>query len=175
MQLGQVICIADPDEAAARDARMIADWAAGMKPPAPPRPGLGPGVHTGSAGGHLARQGHVRIHGGAPVMFDDAFGGPGALIARSASALADLPHRVQTALKDLGITLVALAGPETTGVTVFEDVDGIYASWLDELTADVVLVRPDFHVYGAGSSEEASDLATGFLSCLGGLKPVAVG
>ena len=29
MQLGQVICITDPEEAAARDARMIADWAAG--------------------------------------------------------------------------------------------------------------------------------------------------
>ena len=146
-----------------------------MKPPAPPRPGLGAGVHTGPAGGHLARQGHVRIHGGPPVMFDDAFGGPGALIARSAHALADLPHRVQTALKELGITLVGLAGPETTGVTVVEDVDGIYASWFDELAADVVLVRPDFHVYGAGGSDEAPELATRFLTRLGGLKPVAIG
>jgi 3-(3-hydroxy-phenyl)propionate hydroxylase len=47
-----------------------------MRPPAPPRPGLGPGIHTGPAGGHLARQGRVRVHGGEPVMFDDAFGGP---------------------------------------------------------------------------------------------------
>jgi hypothetical protein len=154
---------------------MIADWAAGMKPPAPPRRGLGPGVHTGSAGGHLARQGHVRIHGGVPVMFDDAFCGPGALISRSATALADLSHRVQTALKDLGITLVALAGPETSGVTVVEDVDGVYGSWLDELAADVVLVRPVFHIYGAGNSDEATELATGFLTRLGGLEPVSIG
>ena len=107
-------------------------------------------------------------------MFDDAFGGPGALIARSATALADLPHRVQTALKDLGITLVALAGPDTAGVTVIEDVDGVYGSWLDELAADVVLARPDFHVYGTAGGD-ATELATGFLTRLGGLKPARFG
>jgi 3-(3-hydroxy-phenyl)propionate hydroxylase len=175
MQLGQVICITDPDEAADRDARMIADWAAGMKPPAPPRPGLGPGLHTGPAGGQLAHQGRVRVHGGEPVLFDDAFGGAGALIARSATALADLPHRVQTGLKDLGITLVALAGSDTAGVTVVDDVDGVYGSWLDELAADAVLVRPDFHVYGTAQGDDATELATGFLTRLGGLKPVSVG
>ncbi|MEU4660014.1 bifunctional 3-(3-hydroxy-phenyl)propionate/3-hydroxycinnamic acid hydroxylase, partial [Streptomyces sp. NPDC023723] len=46
-ELGRIICVTDPAEAARRDARMLADWAAGMKPPAPPRPRLGPGVHTG--------------------------------------------------------------------------------------------------------------------------------
>jgi 3-(3-hydroxy-phenyl)propionate hydroxylase len=173
MQLGQVICISDPAAAAERDARMIADWAAGMKPPAPPRPGLGPGVHTGAVGGHLARQGHVRIHGGAPVMFDDAFGGPGALIARSAASLADLPGAMQTSLKELGIDLVALSGPDSVGVTVVDDVDGVYGPWLDELAADVVLVRPDFHLYGAGHSDEAVQLVSGFVSRLGALEPVA--
>ncbi|GAA5063765.1 3-(3-hydroxy-phenyl)propionate hydroxylase [Thermocatellispora tengchongensis] len=170
MDLGKVICISDPEEAAARDTRMIAEWAAGMKPPAPPRPPLGPGVHTGPAGGHLARQGRVRIRGRAPALFDDVFGGPGALIARSAPSLTVLPGETRTALQDLGIDLVALSGPDVPEVTVAEDVDGVYASWLDGLAADAVLVRPDFHLYGAG--RDATELATGFLTRLDAPEPV---
>ena len=74
----------------------------------------------------------------------------------------------------VGIALVALAGPDTAGVTVVEDVDGVYASWMDQLRADVVLVRPDFHVYGAGCSDQAAELAAGFLTRLGALQPLAV-
>ena len=70
---------------------------------------------------------------------------------------------------------VALAGPDTAGVTVVEDVEGVYGSWLDELAADVVLVRPDFHVYGTAGADYAAELATGFLARLAGLKPVAIG
>jgi 3-(3-hydroxy-phenyl)propionate hydroxylase len=174
MQLGQVICITDPGDAAARDARMVSDWVAGMKPPAPPRPGLGPGAHTGTAGGHLARQGRVRINGGEPVAFDDAFGGPGALIARSTGALAALPHRVHGALQALRINRVALAGPDSPSTAVIEDVDGVYTSWLDELDADVVLVRPDFHLYGTAHRDAAAELATGFLSRLGFVEAVDI-
>ena len=72
--------------------------------------------------------------------------GPARLLPRSpdlgsATARADLPDRIQTGLKDLGIALAALAGHETTGVTAIQDVDGVYGTWLDELGADVVLVR----------------------------------
>ncbi|MEU0743046.1 FAD-dependent monooxygenase [Streptomyces sp. NPDC006134] len=38
MSLGRIICLTDPREAAERDARMLAEWSAGRKPPAPPRP-----------------------------------------------------------------------------------------------------------------------------------------
>jgi 2-polyprenyl-6-methoxyphenol hydroxylase-like FAD-dependent oxidoreductase len=163
MELGKVICITDPAEAAARDTKMIADWTAGMEPPAPPRPGLGPGIHTGPWGGSLARQGRVRTPDGELRMFDDAFGGPGALVARSASSLGRLPTPIRAQLAELGIDLVALSGERTSGVTVVDDVDGTYESWLDGLRADVVLVRPDFHVYAAGTSEQVSELAEGFL------------
>lgn len=138
-------------------------------------PRLGPGVHTGPAGGHLTRQGRVRVHGGAPVMLDDLLGGPGALIARSAASLAGLPREVRSSLGDLGVGLVALSGPEAPAVTIVEDPDGVYAAWLDGLAADVVLVRPDFSLYGAGGGGAAADLATGFLARLGAPEPVTVG
>ncbi len=160
--LGQVICLTDPDEAAARDARMIADRSAGVRPPAPPRPGLGPGLHRGPHGGELAIQGLVSLDGDVPRPFDDALGGPGALIARH-SALASLPEATRHALADLDVHLVALAGPDEDGVRVVKDVDGTYVDWLDRLGADWVLVRPDFHLYSAGAGD-AGPAATAFLA-----------
>lgn len=165
--LGKVICIADAEEARSRDERMIGEWAAGGKPPAPPRPGLGPGVHTGPDGGHLARQGRVARSDGSVRRFDDAFNGPGALLARSSTALAELSVHARRSLSDLGIDLVALSGPSAAGIEVVSDVDGVYEAWFQELQADVVLIRPDFHLYGSGSPEQAVALADGFLASVG--------
>lgn len=175
MELGKVICITDPAEAAARDAQMIADWSAGMKAPAPPRPGLGPGLHTGPAGGLLARQGRVQISGATPVLFDDAFTGPGGLIARSSGTLSGLDPGVRVSLRQHGIDPVALTGPPAADVTVIEDVDATYTRWLDDLDADVVLVRPDFHLYGAERADRAGQLAVGFLAALRSPAPVPAG
>lgn len=169
VELGQVICITDADEARRRDDRMIAEWAAGKKPPAPPRPGLGPGLHTGTWGGTLARQGRIALPGRPVALFDDAVGGPGALIARTTSALTGLPEHLRAPLRELDISLVALAGSPEQDVASAHDVDGTYAAWLDELDADVVLIRPDFHLYGAGDSHSAPELAASLLRHLRGL------
>jgi hypothetical protein len=45
---------------------------------------------------------------------------------------------------------------------------------LDELGADVVLVRLDFHGYGAGSRDDAAELATGFRTRLDAFAPIAI-
>jgi 2-polyprenyl-6-methoxyphenol hydroxylase-like FAD-dependent oxidoreductase len=160
--LGQVICITDPAEAAERDKRMIAEWKRGTKPMTPPRPGLGSGLHVGDTGGMLARQGWIRIAGGPATLFDDAFAGPGAVITRNAVTLADLTADVRTRLHALRISLVALSG-DLDAVTVIDDVDGTYASWLDELGVDTILVRPDFHLYGSCSAGGTAELVDGFL------------
>lgn len=166
-ELGRIICITDPEEAKQRDTRMLADWSAGMKPPAPPRPRLGPGAHTGPEGGSLARQGRVRIDGSSPMLFDDAFGGPAALIARSSALLVALRQETIRRLENLGVTCVALSGTPADGATVVDDIDGTYAEWLDELGVDAVLVRPDFHLYGAADADRVPELANGFLTALG--------
>ena len=152
--LGEVICITDVDEAVERDRRMIAEWEAGMKPSAPPRPGLGEGVHTGPNGGTLARQGLIGVDG-TVMMFDDAFGGPGAVITRCASALASLTSETREELQDMGISVVALSD--------VDDVNGSYGEWLDELGADTVLIRPDFHLFGTSAATETVDLIEDFL------------
>jgi 3-(3-hydroxy-phenyl)propionate hydroxylase len=166
-ELGRIICITDPVEAAQRDARMLAEWSAGRKPPAPPRPRLGPGLHTGPEGGSLARQGRVGVDGRVPVLFDDAFGGPAALIVRSGTSLAALGQDTVRALTRLGVSRVALNGAAGDGATVVDDTDRTYADWLDELRADAVLVRPDFHLYGATDADGVTELVDGFLASLG--------
>jgi 3-(3-hydroxy-phenyl)propionate hydroxylase len=54
-------------------------------------------------------------------------------------------------------------------------VDGTYTRWLDDLDADVVLVRPDFHLYGAERADRAGQLAVGFLAALRSPAPVPAG
>jgi 3-(3-hydroxy-phenyl)propionate hydroxylase len=51
-------------------------------------------------------------------------------------------------------------------------VDATYNRWLNDLDADVVLVRPDFHLYGAGRADQADELAGGFLAALRSPAPV---
>ncbi len=165
VSLGKVICITDPDEAAERDRRLQAEHRAGDRP-RPPRPGLGPGLHVGEHGGALSRQGRVRTVGGTG-RFDDVLDGPGAVLLRRAEDAPDLSTRDREDLAALRVTVVALSGDRpaaaSTEVAVIEDIDGTYTAWLDELAADVVLVRPDFHLYGTGSAEDAGALVHGFL------------
>jgi hypothetical protein len=39
----------------------------------------------------------------------------------------------------------------------------------------VILVRPDFHLYGAGRADQAGQLAAGFVAALGAPAPVPAG
>lgn len=171
--LGQVICITDPDEAAERDSRMIEEWERGTTPPTPPRPGLGVGLHTGPHGGSLARQGRVSL-GGEMTLFDDAFGGPGAVITRRASTFEDLPTATRDRLSTLGMSLVALTGAADRAVAVVDDLDDTYGTWLDELDSDTVIVRPDFHLYGAFSASMTASAIDDFVSRVTGSAPAFV-
>ncbi len=161
MALGQVICITDPDEAAARDARMLAERAdPTLAPPPPPPPRLGAGVAADGddAAGHVSIQAVVTSTSGTG-LFDDVVG-PGALIIRQGSAMPDA-HR-QEALAHLGVAVVGLGFRAASGVVV--DDTGAYASWLDELGADAVLVRPDFAVHGTvARGENPARLVDAFL------------
>src|SRR5947199_7725330 len=72
MELGRVICVSDPAEAAARDAAIIAAVQDRGPTPPLPTPAIGPGllVDGDPLAGHLFPQGEVR-RGAAPGRFDD--------------------------------------------------------------------------------------------------------
>jgi 2-polyprenyl-6-methoxyphenol hydroxylase-like FAD-dependent oxidoreductase len=149
IELGNVICVLDPDAAAGRDAGMKAARAAGVAPPSSGiLPRLGPGVHLADRhGGTLAVGGNV-THMGKHGHFDDLVGTGFVLISRT-DPVAVLSPQSAALLRDLGGIAI--------GYRPDGDPDGVYGRWLDELGADAVLVRPDFYVFGAASGVAAAD------------------
>ncbi|MFY0408388.1 bifunctional 3-(3-hydroxy-phenyl)propionate/3-hydroxycinnamic acid hydroxylase [Solicola sp. PLA-1-18] len=166
MRLGQLICVTDPDEAARRDERMIAERAASVGPPAPPLPTLGPGAHEGKSGGTLMPQPMVVVPGhGGSVRLDEIAGhrsllvlGNGAQLGLGASHLARM----------LGVHVLA---PDTTspfpGATTTAPADELYA-WLAGAGASAALVRPDRYLFGtAARVDEVDDLVDRYAAALG--------
>jgi hypothetical protein len=136
MELGKVICVPDPDEAAARDEAMAA--AVGAEPAeAPSLPGLETGlVHaTAPHAGHLFVQGTAK---GRP--FDDVHGAGWRLVTVDL----DLRAIEQDAggwFESIGGRMVALAKP-----------DVIYRRWFTDHDTTCALQRPDFHLYGTANT-----------------------
>lgn len=152
MALGKVICIADPVEAAARDAMMTAALASGAQATPPPAPTIGPGVlrPDDPHAGKLVPQGRVRTADGREGWFDDVVGGGWVLLGRDGDPLAHLDHDSATWLRELGV-VAAHVGTDAPVI----DLDGTYARWFEATGAAVVLQRPDFAVFGA--AERAAD------------------
>ena len=144
--LGRVICVLDEDEAAERDARMIAGEAdpARVLPAAPPTR-LGPGVFAESpAAGTLFPQAVVERHG-RRALFDDAFGAGFLLLGRDEDPAAALSPSQLEFLASIGTDVVTLGD-------AVRDVTGVYEAWFAASGCSVVLVRPDRYVHGTGGS-----------------------
>ncbi|GAB3299569.1 bifunctional 3-(3-hydroxy-phenyl)propionate/3-hydroxycinnamic acid hydroxylase [Epidermidibacterium keratini] len=147
MALGRIICVTDPQAAAARDREMTAALAARTAPQPPPTPSLGPGLHAAAPGGVISPQGFIGVPGGeGEVRFDDVFGA-GALIVRGELAAADR-QRYADCLAPYGVRVVVFDAADAD----FIDSRGTYAEWCDSLGASAVLVRPDLAVYGAAAT-----------------------
>jgi 3-(3-hydroxy-phenyl)propionate hydroxylase len=149
MALGRVICIADPDEAAARD-RAMAAAIRERRPTTPPPPfRIGPGVVRSNDpyAGQLFVQGRVRS-GGHMGLFDDVVGRGWTLLGRASNPAAAL-DRDTTAF-------FASLGGITASVAAVDDVDGAYRRWFDETGVAVVLQRPDFYVFGTAATADGA-------------------
>jgi 2-polyprenyl-6-methoxyphenol hydroxylase-like FAD-dependent oxidoreductase len=144
IELGKVICVSDPQEAATRDAAMIAAAReSGLTPPLP-TPAIGPGalLDGDPLAGHLFLQGRVGRRG-ATGRFDDVVGGGFALLSPAGDPASLLAPDLATLFGSIGGigAHVAPGGP-------VDDVSGSYAKWFAEHRVAVVLQRPDFHVFG---------------------------
>jgi 2-polyprenyl-6-methoxyphenol hydroxylase-like FAD-dependent oxidoreductase len=165
VELGNVICIADPEQAAARDAVMLK---AGGRPdlalpPLPPEI-LGPGVlHAGPDDvlippvGQLGTQRAVTTAGGATGRFDQVVGTGFVLTVTGPEVASQLPEDQVAALEALGTQLVILTAPGTTitAPAPWQVVTDLEDHYLPELAAAghvALLTRPDFYVFGAATS-----------------------
>ncbi len=153
MYLGKVICIPDAAKAAERDEAFFSGQAA----PAPAFPCLTDGIlrrqRDGSVqapAGMLSPHGKVRA-GDRVGRFDDVVGLGFVLVSRSGTVHAELGEHEAAFLRRIGATPVVIVEPGSVGGPVdgLIDVDGKFLPWMERMGIATMLVRPDFHVYGA--------------------------
>ncbi len=142
IELGKIICVPDPAEAAARDEIMSAGVTEGRTsiPPLPPLASSLLPVEDPAAG-HVFPQGMVKV-GDELRRFDDAHGVGWRLVTVRPQPL-DLDAELADWFRGESGAIV----PVTPDV----DVDRTYANWFAEHGSTWALQRPDFHVHGVAS------------------------
>lgn len=154
MELGKIICITDPAEAAERDASMIAEMENYDGTPVNTDIGtLGPGlcVEGDAHSGELAHQGVVEA-GGRRGRFDDVVGRGWILIGLDENPWDVVTPQQRQALARLDATAVRVGAPGSDAEVV--DVDGVFAAWLGDIKARYVVLRPDFYVAATATDRD---------------------
>jgi 3-(3-hydroxy-phenyl)propionate hydroxylase len=153
MELGKVICVADPAEAGARDAMMIEAAKDGQVVEAPSALGIGPGVTLDGDphAGELFVQGHVE-RAGAKGLFDDVVGTGWRLLSPIADPASVLDRDAAAYFASIG-GVTAHVG---AGGTI-RDVGGVYREWFERSGVVLVLQRPDFYVFGTALRVDAAN------------------
>jgi 3-(3-hydroxy-phenyl)propionate hydroxylase len=108
------------------------------------------------AAGTLPPQGRL-MAGGRHMRFDEHVGFRFSLVAR-AGAVDALSEKTRETLAVLDVRVIELADGAQSGGQRILDVDGIYQRCLDDLGADLILIRPDFVLFGSAMATEVDDL-----------------
>lgn len=153
MYLGKIICVPDPGKARERDEAFFS----GKAPPPPAFPHLTGGILRGAqdkAAGLLSPHGRVG-RAGVQGRFDDVVGTGFVLISRSHRALSSMGETAAAALRQLNArTAVIVPAGADAGQQGWEDLDGKFLPFMERHGIETMLVRPDFHIYGAVGSGE---------------------
>ncbi|MEN3149766.1 bifunctional 3-(3-hydroxy-phenyl)propionate/3-hydroxycinnamic acid hydroxylase [Neorhizobium sp. IRAMC:178] len=157
--IGQMICERDPDAAAARDARVLAEG--GGQPLTVTRQEIVPPIEDGliavegtPARGMLFPQ--PAIVDGASSRLLDKFTGPAWRLVldgrriRSADVTA-----LASEIDGLVVTAIVPEGEGTTDPAALCEKDGVLSAWFDRHDAVATLVRPDHYVFGAARDLDA--------------------
>ncbi|MEM1261693.1 MAG: bifunctional 3-(3-hydroxy-phenyl)propionate/3-hydroxycinnamic acid hydroxylase [Pseudomonadota bacterium] len=163
IQLGKLVCITDPDEAAQRDEQFKADQDAGRPPPFPPMPRICDGVLDDHAAGSVLPEPFVVTNDGeASTRLDDIVGYVALLIIGRNVELSDSDEMAVTNLIKTCPTLrVCQIGAGGSRVNLADTGDHVQ-SLLDN--ADALLVKPDRIVFGAGNVRTLAHQWTNYLA-----------
>ncbi|MZG19368.1 bifunctional 3-(3-hydroxy-phenyl)propionate/3-hydroxycinnamic acid hydroxylase [Streptomyces sp. SID5914] len=156
IDFGRLICVTDPEAAEARDS-MLRDMLRenpdlGRTPL--PTWRLGPGIRMPDdpGAGTLAIQNRVEGPDGRKGLFDDLAGaGHFVLLGNGCDPEQGLSEEARSIWAELG------GISATIGQGGYHDIGGVYTEWFEQLSAAVVLVRPDFYIYGASADASGAD------------------
>lgn len=175
VELGNVICMSDPAQVAARDEAMLeADGRPEVALPPVPPPVLGPGIlHSGPDGspigpaGQLSAQARVAVPDGAAGRLDQVIG-TGFVVAATSDIAGTLSARQIQWLHRLGARLIRFIAPgqrERSAPLIQDviDVDHFYLPHLAAAGHEAVIVRPDFYLFGAAASRDHATALVGDL------------
>lgn len=164
VELGNVICLTDPDEVAARDEVMLkAEGRPELALPPVPPPVLGAGVLQSNAdgtlvgsAGELSAQARVADRSGTEGRFDQVIGS-GFIIASAVDLSGVLTPELLATVERIAAHVVQFVEPGASvevgePVEVAVDIDGFYLPYLHAGGHEVVILRPDFYVYGTVAS-----------------------
>lgn len=146
--LGRVICIADPEEGAARDRAMAATVSGGGVSTPAALPPIGPGcfAENDPHAGKLFLQARVE-RAGRTGLFDDVVGGGFVLVSPQGDPRGALAPEAAAWFASRG-GLSAHVGADAE----VRDLDGEYARWFASAGVGLVLQRPDGVLFGTGAS-----------------------
>jgi flavoprotein hydroxylase len=159
VELGKIICVCDPAAVAERDAAMLAGVRAGRKNEHPQAQPLRQGLLYKSIGklpvppaGHVVPQGQVR-RGAVSGLFDEVVG-TGFVVLTTDDLSAVLGDGRRRFLDGIGAHIVRVVSTDATvvGRDDVVDADGVYLPYLASIGARCLVVRPDYHIFGAARS-----------------------
>ena len=155
VDLGRIICISDPEAASMRDEAMIAarqQVAQGEPPPTfPPGPGIF--LEGDPLAGQMFLQREVAREG-SRGLFDDLVGSGFCLISMIGDPARHLSPDDEAFFTSIGGHCVALSSSTDKHDDQVIDLSGAYTKWFAANSCAVVLMRPDYAMYGS-----APDLA----------------
>lgn len=165
---GEIIGELDPDRAAERDRRMIAELEAGIS--ITTRQGHVPGltcglIGDGPAAGSLFIQPEVTDADGNTALLDDLTGFGFTLVTPDRAAVTEMSDISRAAWDRLGGTFAVIADAAAAGAPpVWRENDGLFADWCASHGAGGTIVRPDGYAYDVARNTGDLDALIGQLS-----------
>jgi 2-polyprenyl-6-methoxyphenol hydroxylase-like FAD-dependent oxidoreductase len=149
--MGELICMTDPEQTALRDVELKRAGPQRVQEVPANWPLRGGTVRDDGIGGNVGLQAKVGTPT-RPALLDEVVPPPGfLLLGRDGDPVDLLTPTQQTAWRQLGGRSVHF---RPGGL---KDAAGKYAQWFDRLNASVVLIRPDFQVFGGVLDPNAAD------------------
>ena len=158
VDLGRIICISDPEAANMRDEAMIAARQQGAEGEPPPTFPPGPGffLEGDPMAGHMFLQREV-VREGSRGLFDDLVDRGFLLVSTAGDPAGNLSPNDLDFFTSIGGHLVSISSSPDEQADQVIDITGAYTKWFTDNSYAVVLIRPDWAIYGTATEQTGAE------------------